>query len=115
MIHRFGRSVSELSLIASEVVDFIYATHGYLLRTFNQPWLEPQCLEEFANAVHQHGAALTNCWGFVDGTVRPISRPCKHQRVVYNGHKRVHALKFQSVIAPNGLIANLYGPVGEFC
>ena len=28
-----------------------------------------------------------------------------------NGHKRVHALKFQSVVVPNGLIANLYGPV----
>ncbi|CAH3172856.1 unnamed protein product [Porites lobata] len=35
----------------------------------------------------------------------------KKQRVVYNGHKRVHALKFQSVVVPNGLIANLYGPV----
>ncbi len=31
--------------------------------------------------------------------------------MVYNGHKRVHSLKFQSVVAPNGLIANLYGPV----
>ena len=30
---------------------------------------------------------------------------------MYNGHKRVHAIKFQSVVAPNGLIANLYGPV----
>ena len=28
-----------------------------------------------------------------------------------NGHKRVHAIKFQSVTAPNGLIAYLYGPV----
>ena len=28
-----------------------------------------------------------------------------------HGHKRVHALKFQSVVAPNGLIANLFGPV----
>ena len=28
-----------------------------------------------------------------------------------NGHERVHALKFQSVVAPNGVIANLYGPV----
>ena len=33
------------------------------------------------------------------------------QRVVYNGHKRVHRLKFQSVALPNGLIGNLYGPV----
>ena len=33
--------------------------------------------------------------------------------VVYNGHKRAHGLKFQSVVIPNGLIAHLYGPVGE--
>ena len=29
---------------------------------------------------------------------------------MYNGHKKIHAIKFQSVVAPNGLIANLYGP-----
>ncbi|CAB4043007.1 Hypothetical predicted protein [Paramuricea clavata] len=111
MMHRFGRSVPELSLIASEVTDFMFENHGHLLRTFYQQWLEPDCLVEFANAIHIHGAALTNCWGFVDGTVRPIARPNQHQRTVYNGHKRVHAIKFQSVVAPNGLIANLYGPV----
>ena len=33
------------------------------------------------------------------------------QRLIYNGHKRVHALKFQSTAIPNGIIANLYGPV----
>ncbi|KAK3746634.1 hypothetical protein QZH41_012839 [Actinostola sp. cb2023] len=26
-------------------------------------------------------------------------------------HKRVHALTFQSIVIPNGIIANLYGPV----
>ena len=57
------------------------------------------------------GAGLRNCWGFVDGTVRAVSRPGKNQRVLYNGHKKVHSIKFQSVAAPNGLIANLYGPV----
>ncbi|KAK3742027.1 hypothetical protein QZH41_014350 [Actinostola sp. cb2023] len=31
--------------------------------------------------------------------------------VIYNGHKRVHALMFQCVALPNGLIGNLYGPV----
>lgn len=29
---------------------------------------------------------------------------------MYNGYKRVHAMKFQSVVIPNGLIANLSGP-----
>ena len=37
----------------------------------------------------------------------------QNQRIVYNGHKRVHALKFQSIVTPNGLISNLHGPVGE--
>ena len=56
---------------------------------------------------------MENCFGFVDGTVRPIARPDEHQRIMYNGHKRVHALKFQSLALPNGLIGNLYGPVGR--
>ncbi len=41
MIPRFGRSVSELSLIAAEVTDHIFNTHGYLLADLNQPWLMP--------------------------------------------------------------------------
>ncbi len=47
--------------------------------------------------------ALENCRGFVDGTVRPICRPGENQCIMYNGHKRVHAIKFQFVVAPNGL------------
>ena len=35
------------------------------------------------------------------------------QRAVYNGYKRVHAMKCQSVVAPNGWIVNVYGPVEE--
>ena len=48
--------------------------------------------------------------GFIDGTVRPISRPGINQRVLYNGHKRVHAIKCQSVATPDGLVAFLHGP-----
>lgn len=111
LIPRFGRSVPELSEIISEVSSHIFDNYGYLLRSLDQPWLQPNCLQRFADAIYGRGSALSNCWGFVDGTVRPIARPGEHQRVLYNGHKRVHALKFQSVVAPNGLIANLYGPV----
>ena len=47
--------------------------------------------------------------------VRPVCRPGKNQRAVYNGHKKIHALKFQSVAEPNGLVANLFGPVEGKC
>ena len=54
---------------------------------------------------------MDTCWGFVDGPVRPICHPKRNQRVVYNGHKRVHPMTCQSVVAPSGLIAHFYGPV----
>ena len=58
----------------------------------------------FAGAISNNGAALDNCWGFIDGTVRPVCRHKQHQRAVYNGHKRVPALTFLSLVTPNGLI-----------
>ena len=79
----------------------------------DQQWLSPQHLETYADAVHQKGAALENCWDFVDGTVRPVCRPGEHQQVLYNGHERIHALKFQSLTVPSGMIAHLYGPAEE--
>ena len=111
LIPRFGRPVPQLCIIANHTMNFVYDNWNYLLHSFNQQWLSPDHLQKYANYIHQTGAPLDNCWGFVDGTVRPVCRPKEGQRELYNGHKRVHAIKFQSIIAPNGMIANLYGPV----
>ena len=113
MIARFGRPVPVISMITKEVMDFIYNNHQQRLTQWNQFLLSPASLQEYANEIHSAGAALDNCFGFIDGTVRAISCPGKDQRLVYNGHKRVHALNFQSVGLPNGIIANLFGPVGR--
>ena len=113
MIYRFGRPVPILSMVTNQVVDYIYQAHAHRITQWNNQLLNPASLQLYADAIGRKGAALENCFGFVDGTVRPISRPKEHQSTVYNGHKRVHALKFQSVTIPNGLIANLYGPVGK--
>ena len=75
--------------------------------------LSPPKLQGYADAISERGAALDNCFGFMDRAVRPICMPATHQRVVYNGHKRIHALKFQAVALPNRMIANLHGPVGR--
>ena len=109
----FGRPVPILSMATNHVLEYIYNTHGHLITHWNHTLLSPPALEVYANAINQKGAPLQNCFGFVDGTVRPIARPDEHQRIMYNGHKRVHALKFQSVALPNGMIGNLFGPVGK--
>jgi hypothetical protein len=54
---------------------------------------------------------LSECWGFINGTIRKMSRPGQFQEVVYNGHKRGHGVKFQSIVTPDGLIIDLHGPI----
>lgn len=110
MIPRFGRPVPELCIISNTVMRMMHQQWGFLLTSFDRELLAPENLQRYAHAVHEKGAPLTNCWGFIDGTVRPISRPGINQRVLYNGHKRVHAITFQSVATPDGLVALLHGP-----
>ena len=42
--------------------------------------------------------------------MRSVCRPGEGQRQLYNRHKRVHGIKFQLIVCPDGMIANLYGP-----
>ena len=100
-------------MVSNQVIDYIYDTHGHRITQLNHQVLSQPLLQVYSDTIAAQGSALDNCFVFVDGTVRPICRPAEHQRAVYNGHKRVHALKFQYVALPNGLIGHLYGPVGK--
>ena len=113
LVYCFGRPVPVFSMAKNHVLDYIYNTHNHLITQWNHTLLRPRALEVYAETIHGKGTALENCFGFVYGTVRPIARPGGHQRIMYNGHKRGHALKFQSLALPIGLIGNLYGPVGK--
>ena len=80
MITRFGRPVPQLSRIASEMISFVYDMYYEKLNSFQQQWLIPAQLEKFAQATHNVGTPLTNCWRFVDGTIRQICRPGEMQK-----------------------------------
>lgn len=47
----------------------------------------------------------------MNGPVRQIWRPGEIQSTVYNAYKHVHAIKCQAIDTPDGLVANLCGPV----
>lgn len=110
-----GHFREEVSVVFNVTTKFIYERWGVLLRQLDLPRLTPQLLEEFAEAVHVQNAQLHKVWGFVDSTVRAIAKPNLGQRLMFNAHKRVHALKFQSVVTPNGLIVHLHGPCEGRC
>ena len=63
-IPRFGRPTPLLSMLTNEVLDFICNTHSDKITFSRSP--------SYTDPVYAKGAALNNCFGFIDGTVRPI-------------------------------------------
>lgn len=72
MVALFAKPVPVISMITNEVLELVYETHSQRILQWNHALLSPPKLEEYANAVTRKGAPLHNCFGFVDGTVRPF-------------------------------------------
>ncbi|KAK1941331.1 hypothetical protein P3T76_007197 [Phytophthora citrophthora] len=114
----FGRDASGLSNIFLHVLTYIDKKYDRLLYVYHD--YVAQNLQDYADAVFDAGGLLQNVWAFIDGTVRGICRPrTRHikrdgmfmsQKSVYNGHKRKHALEYQTLTTPDELIVHLYGP-----
>ena len=77
-------------MITNEVMDNIFNNHSHGISQWNRDVLSSLLLQEYADAIHAKGSPLENCFGFIDGTMTSIGRPNQQQRIVYNGHKRVH-------------------------
>ncbi|KAH8033321.1 hypothetical protein HPB51_010237 [Rhipicephalus microplus] len=75
----------------------------------NHSWLVIDQLENFSKAIYAKGARPTNCWGFIDGTAPAKCQPTRQQQLYFRGHKKFHALKYQAIICPNGIICHLDG------
>jgi hypothetical protein len=104
------------------MLQHVYQTFKPLMQNSIQLWVDR--FEAFAVAVRSKSGApahFADIICFVDGTIRPISRPTFRadeadpdvrniQEEVYSGHKRVHCLKWQGVVMPNGIISDLNGP-----
>ena len=79
LVYHFARPVPEISIITNHIMDLIYGRWHHLLTRYNHDLLSLPKLLQYAEAIEQAGAALNNCWGFVDGTVRPVCRPNENQ------------------------------------
>ncbi|ETO66295.1 hypothetical protein F444_16437 [Phytophthora nicotianae P1976] len=110
MAAMFGRAPSTLCHIFYFVVEYLDAKFADLLY-FDVDRVTAN-LDRYCRAIAaKNPNHIEGVWGFIDGTVRPVCRPSLGQEALYNGHKRVHAFKFQTVVAPDGIICHLFGPV----
>jgi len=106
----FGRSGSALCTIFHATVQVVMARWGSLLSEWRVDFLRERAVT-YAQKILDSGAYLDRWVGFIDGTTIFVARPGGgYQRACYSGHKRKHAIKFQSVLTPDGLLFNLFGP-----
>nr|CAH7746840.1 unnamed protein product [Callosobruchus chinensis] len=99
----FGLSGPYLSDIGKAVMNIIHGNwRSLLINIKNLRWLDVDRLNTYTQ-----GAAVENCWAFIDGTARPICRPTVNQETYYSVYKRFHCLKYQSVLALDGMTIKL--------
>jgi hypothetical protein len=107
MVKTFCSSTSRMSRLVSCLRRLIFKHFHRKLR--NPPPLSLVQLETYCDAVAAK-SGLDICFGFIDGTVRPICKPSVLQGSCYNGKDRVHAIKYQAVSVPDGMFLQLCGP-----
>ncbi len=107
---QFGWGTARTSMTVSYICDRVYLCWGHLLDVMSvrHHMMNPRRLDNYAAAIKRK-TKMPGFWGAIDGTVRPIAMPDKGEKFTYNGHKRLHALKWQFISTPDGLIF-LNGP-----
>lgn len=109
LISTFFRPRDVLSRIFKAVLSFLNTQFADLLY-FDWNRITPAKFDEYGLAIQRCGAPSHDIWGFGDGTFMEISQPVVHQKVLYSGHYHGHGLKYQAIVAPDGIICHLYGP-----
>ena len=109
MVKVFGCSVARMSRIVSHLRRLLF--HAFVPALNSPALLDCATMERFSRAVvEKSGFPAQHIFGFIDGTVRAIPKPKHLQSAVYCGKDRVHALKYQAVVTPDGMLQQLGGP-----
>jgi hypothetical protein len=108
MIGKFGTSLSRMSRLISYLRNWL--CEKYYPGMSNPKQIPLDKMEEFNDVVEMH-TGIRGVFSFIDGTVRPTCKPEIFQAVVYNGKDKTHALKYQVVVTPDGIMRHVYGPV----
>jgi hypothetical protein len=129
--HVFGMTYIQASSVFQLFLRFMVDNWGYLLTnnvTFWLPYL-PMMAAALRNKLAEKGVEFPHgsfcVFGFIDNTMnstcRPGGGPARDgtnaprndpliQRAFYNGWKKLHSLKWQTVDLPNGMNFHAWGP-----
>jgi hypothetical protein len=100
------------SKISAAIKAMVHALHPLSFQYYlDDPSIFQHRMPYYAERIHAKCGVVQSVWGFIDGTLRKTCRPSYFQKLLYSGHKRAHGIKFQSVVAPDGFFACMFGPI----
>jgi hypothetical protein len=107
----FWRSGPTIADIVTHTIHFLFTLWSFQLEVNIPRNISPH-FARFSSAIFQKTGelGLQGVWALIDGTFLQICRPKRGQESIYNGYKRHHGLKFQSLISPDGIIQDMFGP-----
>ncbi len=107
LIPFFGFSTSKSSRLIAALRLFLYSEYAHLLSA--APIISQDDIARFCAGIHRK-TNFPICFGFIDGTIRPVCKPGLLQGEMYNGKDRVHSIKYQGFCTPDGMLQQLSGP-----
>ena len=107
MMKIFGTSTPRISRLVSHLREDLY--EKFYPRMSSPKLLTPDEIANYARVIYEK-CEVPGIFSFIDGTVRPTPKPELFQNAVYNGKDRTHALKFQMLCTPDGIMRHISGP-----
>jgi hypothetical protein len=97
------------SKISASIKAMVHALHTFSLQYLDNPSIFQHRMAYYAERIFAKCGVVLTVWAFNDGTLRKLCRPSFFQKLLYSDHKRVHVIKFQSVVAPDGFFTCMFG------
>jgi len=105
-----GRHWSQYKLVFGEMLKLLY---DFWFARLTDVTRYSALMATWATLVWNQTHASPRIIGFLDGTWIEVCKPALDaiQRELYNGYYGGHGLKYQALVAPMGLILDLFGPI----
>ena len=111
--HFYGCVPSVLSQIYNQMIEMVYLQLELLFH-WDHWRLTVEKLREYSDAIFENGGDWVQfahgIFRFINGTFQEITHPLTNQEMFYSGWKHCHRIKFQGIMAPDGMIVHVAGP-----
>ncbi len=109
LVSEFFCSIARISRITNHVARIVAAKARAVLSGLDEDYIKEN-IEDWCDAVQDVAGVETGVFGFIDSKLFFTTRLLWCKKAVYSGHKHRSGTKYQTVLAPSGIVIGVYGP-----